>query len=195
MKKISIVLFIAMVALTSRADVSQDVTLTCVVEYTAPSYITISSTNMTWVQYITTNEVWRFNSSKLTCEFFASFSPWEISVYHTNPIGAAYGALKGSKDYGPDFGGIGDHYLPMRLWQPNYGPTNFYELGYLPDPMDQNVWTNSPLVFSTHATYQSKLASQATEDTSPVEFNFMVDAHDAAETNYSGTVYFELKMP
>ncbi len=86
------------------------------------STISIDATNLVWNGIVIPGEMDFVNSAKMTCSFFPAAGPWTIVAYHTNLTGNALRSATESRQ------------LLVRVWQPNYGPTNYYQLGYLPNP-------------------------------------------------------------
>ena len=177
-------LILALLAQTfcaARAGVVNDDVQVDVVVAHGESMISISATNVEWTAYVAAGVMDRLNSDKMTCSFFPANGPWQITIFHTNATGQA---LRGD--------GIPNTLL-TRVWQPNYGPTNFYALGYMPNPMDNNVWNISPVVASK--LNPGIFAKQAKYDVPPIDFHFIIDAVNAPSTTYVGAIHFELQVP
>jgi hypothetical protein len=149
------------------------------------SFISISSTNVAWTNVVIPGVMDRINSPKLTCNFFPAAGPWQIRLFHRNTVSMLPLQRVGSTS--------ATNSLLVRVWQPNFGPTNYYALGTMPDPMDPNVWTKGtivgPEIFPGH------FARQASSDYPPIDFNFMINARNVPEATYEGTIYFELQTP
>ena len=158
------------------------------------SSISVAPASMTWDASVHPDSYFRFNSGIFTCTFFAAYQPWYIRAYHTNGVGGGKAPLKSTGD---------DRWLSVRMWQPNFGvrsdfnyygkPTNFYDLGYMPDPM--LVWTTGVSRLINNVTTATNLGSSAEGDASPIRFNFVVMDTNRVEGIYSGTIYFELVTP
>ena len=146
------------------------------------SFISISAAEVAWTNVVIPGVMDRINSPRLTCNFFPAGGPWQIKVFHTNTTSAL--AMQGV--------GVTNRLL-VRLWQPNLGPTNYYALGYMPDPMDVNVWCKGSIVGP--AAFPGLFARQASGDYPPVDFHFMINARQVPAADYEGTIFFELQTP
>ena len=166
---------------------SDTVEVTCVIGSGSP-VINISAESVDTLQYVDLLTSYRFNLPKLTCDFFAPGSGWEIQVYHTNGVGDTVFALKQEG---------ATAYLPLKMWQPNYGPTNYYAFNEMPDVMDITVWTNNVKWIGdiNNSEGIATLGSDAAQDAPPIVFNLAVDASDSIETNYTAELFFELIVP
>jgi hypothetical protein len=194
MKRKAAILMIALSALLAKADTTATLDISVGISGDVPPAISVTPASMTWDASVHPDSYFRFNSGVFTCSFFAASSPWAIRVYHTNGSHYLKGPLKST---------TAERYLSMRVWQPNFGvpqnyiyygkPTNFYDLGYLPDPM--LVWTTGVSRLVRDVTAATNLASSVDGDVSPVRFNFVVmDTNRIADT-YSGKIFFEIVTP
>jgi len=130
----------------------------------------------------------RFLTSALTCEFFVATSPWSIEVSTINPNDVE-GMVSPAGDTMPEF----------KFHQANFGAIN------PGDEEDDNIWKGDlnamppidPLfkrIFSSTNTFKSTLGSSASQDASPIEFTFAVEAIGVVATNYSADVLFEFAV-
>ena len=167
------------------AQTEDSVSVSCVIVRSQPE-LSISVTSLSYLQYVNKSINPRFNLQPLTCEFSTPHPGWEIHVYHTN--GVANHALRGENS---------NNYLPVKIWQPNYGPTNYYSLGLMPPVTDETVWHHNLRWVGDKLNTEgiSQLASHDDEDRSPLTFNFAIDATYATETSYYGQVFFDMIVP
>ncbi|MFH0880762.1 MAG: hypothetical protein V2A34_13685 [Lentisphaerota bacterium] len=195
MKRIMLVVFIVMLAGgTGWSEMTSTVPISVAILPGGESSFRIAPGTLSVNGYVHPDSYFRFNSGIFTCEFFAAYEPWAIRTYHTNGVGSAKGPLKRED---------GNSYLGMRMWQPNYGvrtnfdyygkPTNFYDLGCLPDPM--MVWTSGVSRLVQNITVATNLASSAEGDASPVRFNFVITETNRTAGVYSGDIFFEFYSP
>ena len=172
-----------------RAAMSDSITITCVVNK-GVSTLNVQPRMAEWDGYVTATR-WRFNSNIMTCRFFGANAGWKIRVYHTNGVSSQ--AIRG-RAVDPNSGKLVTNSLPVRMWQPDYGPANYYAQGLMPDPMNNGFYNGG---FAPYISHQGNatLASAAWQDASPLRFNLMVDAQTGYETLYSGDIFFELYYP
>lgn len=161
------------------AALHDSVQVFCQVEATDSS-IEVNAGALQWEGYWH-EQRYRFNSSVVTCSFHAAGSGWKIQVYHTNgventPLSCVY--------HDPSNGTLRTNWIPVKVWQPSFGPEDFYARGEMPDPMDDEVYVLTPYVPCT--------LSREGWNSSPFRFHFMVDAQYAVEGTYSGTIFLEL---
>lgn len=182
MKKLMIIAVAALVSTAAFAQMSDTVGITATVGAGSGSFVTIDPAAVSFGTVNPSPAVHRFKSNMLTCEYYAANAPWSIEVTTAN-VGDRVGLVG-------DIGGGNYHSIPMKFWQANYGG------GTNPDPNINTNWTgDNPVfkwVFDDGLTPAMTLASSASQDASPVPFQFAIDAEGAYKTNYASTVTFEL---
>ncbi|NCC53122.1 MAG: hypothetical protein EOM20_18175 [Spartobacteria bacterium] len=150
-----------------------------------PLSIDIDTDSLAWRVYPTENH-YRFNSSIVTCRFMTVDQGWEIRVYHTNDV-VGHPLVGVGPD--PQTGRPVTNGLPVKIWQNNYGPVDYYAQGIMPDPMNHNFYYG----FTRYI--PCVIAAQTYQDASPLPFHFIIDARFALETTYEGDIFFELFIP
>ena len=189
MKKLVAVAVIGLMAATGFAAITNDnVTVSANVQAGSGSFVDIKATAIGFGNVAPSPSSYRFAATS-TCEFFAANGPWNIHVYTTNGVNADTTAkvLRNINN------GV-TNWMSMKFWQPNFGPTNWYNAYANPPVMQDNCWTNMKWVVD-QSQQDSTIAASASYDASPVKFSFAIDAMGAATGTYSAPVYFELITP
>jgi len=181
-KKILMIMTVALMGLTAQAQLSDTVNVGATVGAGSGSFVTVEPSSIGFGTVNPSPTVHRFKSTILTCEYYAANAPWSIEVSTAN-VEDRVGLVA-------DLGGGSYHNMPMKFWQANFGG------GTDPDPNSDSLWTGaSPVfkwIFDDGTTPAMTLASSASQDASPVAFQFAIDAEGAYKTNYASTVTFEL---